>query len=268
MTQKIVCVYPQIWLRGGGHFLLSYPLEARGLEWIGDWRWCLCGVGHRSNSQTEASSSAGRLWTSQEVGDSRIIFMQFSGCCPKGYVTENIIPQQGSVPSAADETETSLRTLLQAVKWAVSHVSPLLALIGSNTSRSLLFGSACAGLCTQTPAAPPLGTNSDWWRFPGSSRRGWPLIAPPVVCQRAAPLFSRTINDAFIALNMSAPLNASAVPAMSAEGNPALVFGVGLLAELRATWLTDRVSIPSSASLIQLRQPAWQRGDSSVFTVH
>lgn len=36
--------------------------------------------------------------------------------------------------------------------------------------------------------------------------------------------------------------------AMSAEGNPALVFwGVGLLAELRATWLTDRH--PSQAQL-------------------
>lgn len=77
--------------------------------------------------------------------------------------------------------------------------------------------------------------------------RGGLLIAPPVVRQGTVPLFSRTINDALIALNMSAPLNASAVPAMSAEGNPALVLGVGLLAELRAPWLTDRY--PSQAQL-------------------
>lgn len=78
--------------------------------------------------------------------------------------------------------------------------------------------------------------------------RGGQLTAPPVVSRRTVPLFSGRINDAFIALNMSAPLNASAVPAMSAEGNPALVFwGVGLLAELRATWLTDRY--PSQAQL-------------------
>lgn len=74
----------------------------------------------------------------------------------------------------------------------------------------------------------------------GLGWRGGLLKAPPVACRRTVPLFSRTINDAFIALNMSAPLNASAVPAMSAEGNPALIFGVGLLAELLATWLTDR----------------------------
>lgn len=41
--------------------------------------------------------------------------------------------------------------------------------------------------------------------------RGGQLTAPPVVCRRMAPLFSGRINDAFIALNMSAPLNASAV---------------------------------------------------------
>lgn len=44
----------------------------------------------------------------------------------------------------------------------------------------------------------------------------------------------------FIALNMFGLLNASAVPAESTEGNPGLVFKVGLLAELWATWLTDR----------------------------
>lgn len=79
---------------------------------------------------------------------------------------------------------------------------------------------------------------------------GWSgglLTAPLVVRQRTVPLFSWKLNDAFIALNMSAPLNASAVPAMSAEGNPALLFGVGLLAELRTTWLTDRY--PSQAQL-------------------
>ena len=62
-----------------------------------------------------------------------------------------------------------------------------------------------------------------------------------MVCQKTAYLSSRTINDAIIALNMSAPLNASA------EGNPVLVFKVGLLAELRATWLTHRY--PSQAQL-------------------
>lgn len=57
--------------------------------------------------------------------------------------------------------------------------------------------------------------------------------------------------------------------AMSAEGKSCARFLGGWLIGRAASHLAHRqTSIPSSASLIQLRQPAWQRGDSSVFTVH
>ena len=128
---------------------------------------CVGWVGHGSKGQTVVSGSVGSLSTSQDVGDGRIVFLRFSWCRPKGYVTRihNLTAGSRSFssirwnwtfsPHFPAGCQMSRRSCVIAAAHLLCYTArPFLWISVSRTARRGLL----------------LGTHTDWWRFPGSSR--------------------------------------------------------------------------------------------------